>query len=163
MARPIRSDITVGKFLVALGLLLLGGAWWADSRLMSWPVGEAEVPKSEVSKLSSFGSRDGYGNSYRTQIEFQFDVDGIQFTASSSEKNANHGAAQNTADRYPAGSRHTIRYNPANPNDISFNPGYVDVVYTLIFFLKPIFLGIFGLAFTAHGARSLWRSRSMRA
>ena len=162
MARPIRSGISVGKFLTALGLLLLVGAWWTGNRLKSWPAVEAEVTKSEVSKLSSFGSRDGYGNSYRAKIEFRFEADGKQFNASSSEKSASHGAAQSTADMYAPGTRHTIRYNLANPSDISFNAGYFGVVYTLLFFLKPIFLGIFGLALTSHGLQCLWRSRSMR-
>jgi hypothetical protein len=162
MAKPNRSDILVGKVLTALGLLLLAGAWWAGNRLKSWPAVEAEVTKSEVSKLSSFASRDGYGTAYRTKIEFRFDADGKQFTASSSEKSASHGGAQSTADMYAPGTRHTIRYNPANPNDISFNAGYFGVVYTLIFFLKPIFLGIFGLALTSQGLQCLWRTRSMR-
>ncbi len=162
MARHIRSDIPVGRFLTALGLFLLGGAWWTGNRLKSWPAVEAEVTKSEVSKLSSFGSRNGYGNAYSTKIEFRFEVDGKQFTASSSEKSASHGGAQSTAAMYTPGTRHTICYNPANPNDISFNAGYFDVVYTLIFFLKPIFLGIFGLGLTSQGLQCLWRSRSMR-
>jgi hypothetical protein len=134
-----------------------------DSKhLKSWPAMEAEVTKSEVSKLSSFGSRDAYGNAYSTKIEFRFNADGKQITASSSEKNGSHGATQSTADMYTPGTRHAIRYNPANPNDISFNPGYFDVVYTLMFFLKPIFLGIFGLGLASQGLRCLWRTRSMR-
>jgi Protein of unknown function (DUF3592) len=162
MARPIRSDISVGRFLTALGLLLLAGAWWTGNRLKSWPAVDAEVTKSEVSKLSSFGSRNGYGNAYSTKIEFRFEADGEQFTVSSSEKSASHRGAQSAADMYTPGTRHTTRYNPANPNDISFNAGYFDVVYTLIFFLKPIFLGIFGLGLTSQGMQCLWRSRSMR-
>ena len=46
-----------------------------------------------------------------------------------------------TAHAYAPGTRHIIRYNPANPNDIRYN-----MDDTIVFFLTPILLGVFGLA-----------------
>jgi Protein of unknown function (DUF3592) len=154
-----RGDRLVGGIVTALGLLLLGAAWWAgNSRytiLKSWPTVEAAVTKSEVSRSSGL-----YGSSktvYHTKIEFMFEAGGKQFTASSSDDSESRGGAQMTANNYAPGTRHAIRYNPANPNDIRFNAGY-----SVEFFLTPILFAVFGLSLVWFGLKLLWRSRSSK-
>jgi uncharacterized protein DUF3592 len=156
MTTPRRGEVLVGGLLAALGLLLLGGAWWTGNNrftiLKYWPTVTAEVTKSEA-YLSSSGSHSDRW--YRTKIEFRFEVDGKQFAASASEKSDSSSGAQMTAKAYAPGTRHTIRYNPANPNDIRFNTND-----TVVFFLAPIVLGIFGLAATRIGLLWVWGARS---
>jgi hypothetical protein len=54
------------------------------------------------------------------------------------------------ADRFARGTRHPIKYNPADPNDIRFN-----AEYSFRFFLLPIISGGLGLIFSFVGIWSL--------
>jgi hypothetical protein len=120
MAKQRRGDVRVGEFLAALGLLLLGAAWWTGNRLKSWPAVEAEVTQSEVSGPSHLGPGK---TRYYTKVEFRFAADRKQFTASSSDKSDSPWLAHQTATAFARGTRRTIRYNPASPNNVSFNAG----------------------------------------
>lgn len=155
-----RADVFVGGCLAVLGLLLLGGAWWTGYNryaiLKYWPAATAEVTKSEA--YLALGPSGSSGRTYRAKIEFRFEVDGKQFTQSVSEKNGTLGGAQMTAHAYAPGTRHIIRYNPANPNDIRYN-----MDDTIFFFLTPILLGVFGLAVTRIGLLWVWRARSRQS
>jgi len=150
-----RSDILVGKLITGLGMLVLAGALWAlHGRYViftSWPTVEAEVTKSEVTGPVQL-ARGGATNSvYYTRIQFQFVSDGRQFTASARDKSDNWSGAKMVANTYSPGTRHTIRYNPANPNDIRF-----DIVNA---FETPVAVGIFGVAMLVIGLRWLFRGR----
>jgi Protein of unknown function (DUF3592) len=170
MARQDRVFIRIQGFVTALGLLLLGWALWKANRLNSWPSVEAEVTKSEVSGPSRSSSDTlvvpGLTGShkivYSATVEFRFAAAGKQFTASGSEQSDDRGGANQTARNFAPGTRHTIRYNPANSNEVRFNPGYFNVVYTIMFFMNPIIFGLFGLGLAGGGLRFLWKSRSMR-
>jgi len=170
MARQDRVFIRIQGFVTALGLLLLGWALWKANSLKSWPEVEAEVTKCQVSGPSRFsgetlvipGLTGSHKTVYFTTVEFRFAAAGKQFTASSSDQSDDRGGANKTARGFAPGTRHTIRYNPANPNEIRFNAGYFNVVYTVIFFMNPIFFGLFGLGLAGCGLRVLWKSRSTR-
>jgi ABC-type Na+ efflux pump permease subunit len=148
-----RSDILVGKLIIALGMLLIAGALWAIYGryviFSSWPTVDAQVTKSEISGPIRMQRGDRV---YYTRIEFQFLADGKQFTASARDKSDNRSGAQMVANTYSPGTHHTIRYNPANPNDIRF-----DVVNM---FETPVAVGIFGVAMLVIGLR--WLSRCRR-
>jgi Protein of unknown function (DUF3592) len=172
MVRQGRVFIRIQGFVTALGLLLLGWALWKANSLKSWPAVEAEVTKSEVSGPSSHSSSGtlvapgltgSHKTVYSTKVEFRFAAAGKQFTASSSDESDDRGGANQTARGFVPGTRHTIRYNPANPNEIRFNAGYFNVVYTVMFFENPIFFGLLGLVLAGNGLRLLWKSRSMRS
>ena len=55
------------------------------------------------------------------------------------------------ANTYSPGTNHTIRYNPANPNDIRFD--------RVNAFETPVAVGIFGVAMLVIGLRWLFRCR----
>jgi hypothetical protein len=99
---------------------------------------------------------------YSATVEFRFAAAGKQFTASGSEQSDDRGGANQTARNFAPGTRHTIRYNPANSNEVRFNPGYFNVVDTIMFFMNPIIVGLFGLGLAGGGLRFPWKSRSMR-
>lgn len=58
---------------------------------------------------------------------------------------------------YAPGSRHPIRYNPADPSDMRF-----DVGYNFGFFFLPVLFGGMGIVFSALGVGLLFASRSVR-
>ena len=86
---------------------------------------------------------------YQAKIDFRYTVGGKQYTtpSSSSLSTSNYAEMKQEVDTYAPGTRHPIRYNPANPNDISYEAGF-----TFGFFLGPLILGVVGLGFTATGA-----------
>ena len=118
----------------------MAGALWAihDRYVIftSWRTVQAEVTKSEVSGPVQL-ARGGATNSVcYTRIQFQFVANGRQFTASARDKSDDWSGAKMVANTYSPGTHHTIRYNPANPNDIR-----VDTVNA---FETPGAVGIFG-------------------
>ena len=146
-----RSDILVGRLITALGALLLGIALWIGYGryviLRHWPTTQAEVTKSEVSGPSRMGRSITSDSVYYTEIEFQFAVDGRPFKASARDKSDNWSGAKMVANTYAPGTRHPIRYNPVNPEDIRFS-----AVNTLEL---PVFLGIIGVGVFSGGLRWL--------
>jgi len=150
-----RSDILVGKLISALGAIVLAGALWAiHSRYViftSWPRVDAEVTKNEIIGPVQLPRGGATKSVYYTRIQFQFVADGTQFTASVRDQSDNWSGAKMTANTYSPGTHHTIRYNPANPNDIRF-----DIVNA---FETPVAVGIFGTAMLVIGLRWLLRGR----
>jgi hypothetical protein len=149
----------VGMIFLVVGLVLLSiAAWTGQSRytiLKSWPEVEAEVVKSEVVR-----SRDSEGNvMFKAAIDFRYTVAGKEYTvpASSSYSSSSHSVMQRKVAAYAPGSRHLIRYNPADPVDMHF-----DVGYNFSFFLLPLILGGMGVVFSALGAGVLYAVRGMR-
>ena len=144
----------------SVGLVLLAIAGWTGNRqytiLKSWPTVEAEVTKSRVTS-----SRDSEGMAmYGTEIEFRYTINGKEYLTpgSSSYQSSSYREMKRKAEKYPPGSRHSIHYNPADPEDIRF-----DVGYNFGFFFVPVLLGGMGVVFTAFGVGFLVASRSARA
>jgi Protein of unknown function (DUF3592) len=140
MRHQKRVDIIIGWVITGLGVLVLGGSLWAVYGryiiFTRWPTVEAEVAKSEAGgSFGSAGRGRGRNSVYYTTIEFQFLADGKQFNTSVSETSDNLSAAKLLAGVYAPGTRHTIRYNSANPNDIRFSleeTFMVPVVFVLV-------------------------------
>jgi hypothetical protein len=85
---------------------------------------------------------------YQAKIEFQYTVGGKSFVSpsTSSSGTTDYGAMKRVADDYAPGTRHTIRYDPAYPNDIRFDAGY-----NVGFFLVPIVTGGIGIVLFGMG------------
>ena len=152
----------VGGIFTVVGLALLGTGWWAGNRqytiLKSWPTLEAEVTNSRVTHHVSHDSRRSTDTTmYEAEIEFRYTVDGRQFTTPSTPgySTSSYSEMKRMADTYTPGTRHTIRYNPANPNDIRFNAGY-----NFGFFMLPVVFGGMGVVFTGLGIGLLVAPRS---
>lgn len=140
-----------------MGLLLLGIAAWSGNRqstiLKHWPTVDAQVTSSRVNR-----GRDGDGKSmFTTEIEFRYVVSGKEYRTPSSSpySSSSYTEMKKTADTYAAGTTHSIRYNPADPNDIRF-----DVGYNFGFFFLPILLGAMGLVFAGVGSGLLFAARN---
>ena len=139
-----------------VGLTLLALAGWFGSRqytiLKSWRCAEATVTRSQVHR---FFSKQG-NPLYQASVEFQYTVDGRTFKATSDpgDFTPDYDAMKRMADAYAPGTRHPIRYNPADPNDIRMNAGY-----NLNFFGVPALLGGVGLWFAGLGVGVMVASR----
>jgi len=75
-------------------------------------------------------------------------VEGREFTTPSSSDYASssYSEMKRKADAFPPGSVHTIKYNPADPNDVRHTAGY-----TFGFFFLPVLFGGMGLVFGGIG------------
>lgn len=133
--------------LVGVGLLA-GAAWSANGRyriLKQWPVAQATVIESGVESY-----RDSDDDlMYRTVVAFRYAAAGREFTTPSQTdySSSSFRDMKRMADRFPKGSVRPIKYNPEDPNDISFTYGY-----NFGFFFMTVLLGGMGLVFTAVGA-----------
>lgn len=152
----------VGGIFTVVGLALLGTGGWVGNRqytiLKSWPTLEAEVTKSQVTHHVSHNSRSHTDTTmYGAEIEFRYTVEGRQFTTPSTPgySTSSYPEMKRMADTYAPGTRHTIRYNPADPNDVRFNAGY-----NFGFFFLPVVFGGMGVVFTGVGIGLLAASRS---
>jgi len=154
----------VGGIFTLVGLVLLGVAGWAGNRqytiLKSWPTVEAVVTKSQVTHSQSHDiDRSTDTTMYEAAIEFRYTLNGKEYAtpATSGYSSSSYTEMKRQADAYPPGTRHRVRYNPADPNDIRYNAGY-----TFGFFFLPVLLGGMGIVFGGLGVLFLYLSRSER-
>ena len=155
----------VGGIFAGVGLVLLGVASWSGNRqytiLKSWPNVQALVTKSQVTHQQSHDSdRNRDTTMYQAEIEFQYSVDGKEFVTPSTPgySTSSYPEMKRMADAYAPGTRHMIRYNPADPNDIRFNAGY-----NFGFFFLPVLFGGMGIIFSGVGFGVLVASRVVQA
>jgi hypothetical protein len=155
-AKKARGETLVGMILLAFGLLLLADAFWTGNRqytiLRTWPAVQAEVIGTDIGGGATDSSRRPFGRRYHTTINVRFNAGGDVFTASAIDESRNHEAASLTARAYAAGTRHSIRYNPSNPNDIRIHSD--DLIG---FFSTPLWFGAIGAAVLFLGLNWLWR------
>jgi hypothetical protein len=149
----------VGAIFTVAGAILVSVAGWTGNQqytiLKTWPTVEAEVTKSEVKT-----GRDSEGTTmYGTQLEFRYTVNNMEFTtpASSSYRSSSYTEMKRKANRYAPGTRHPIRYDPSNPDDVRFDAGY-----NFGFFFLPVLLGGLGVVFAGLGITFLYVSRRAR-
>ncbi len=150
----------VGTIFFCVGLLLLAVAGWSGNRqytiLKSWPEVQAEVVNSQLVHY-----RDSKGNAmYKPAIDFRYRVDGKEYTvpSSSNYSSSSYDEMKGKVDTYAPGTRHPIRYNPADPRDMRFEVGY-----NFGFFFLPVLFGGMGIVFTGVSIALLYASRSERA
>ncbi len=148
----------VGAIFAPIGLVLLGVTGWLGNHqvsiLKTWPEVDALVTKSRLTR-----SRSKSTTMYGTEFEFRYTVNGKQYQtpATSSYASSSYTEMKGKIDAYTPGTHHSIHYNPANPNDISYDAGY-----NLGFFFVTIIPGILGLVFSGLGIALLFASRSER-
>jgi hypothetical protein len=148
-------------FAIALGALSVPLYWGQIKILRTWPAAEAEVVRSEVitAPLKSGGQL------YDALYGFTFIANGQPQSAllTSNHQSTSYDRKRAQVARFPVGSHHLIRYNPAHPSDIRMQPGY-----NPHFFAVPLFVSGFGLILAIVGsafwlAGKLIGSRARRA
>ncbi len=143
----------VGGVFTVVGVSLLAGGVWSGNRqytiLKSWPTVDAEVTKSEVGHHVSHDSDTNRDTDmYQTRVEFRYTLNGKEYLTPSDAGYSTSSSPEmkRLADRFAPGTRHAIKYNPTDPNDIRFN-----AEYSFGFFLLPVIFGGLGLVFSLVG------------
>jgi hypothetical protein len=151
--------VSVGVRLFAaiplvIGLGLLTGACYSAHRqfaiVSKWPTVDAVVARSELTRDQHLFLHDTRPQTvYQARIDFRYTVAGQPYTIPTGAHYSStvYAEMKRKVDAYPPGSRHVIRYNPANPNDMRYDAGY-----TLGFFMTPLLLLGVGLPSAACGA-----------
>ena len=146
MGDPPIETIIFAAFLV-VGLGLLGGAGYDGYRrytiLKTWPSVEAVVLDSEL-----YRHRNDFVRKSGRTVLFGYTVHGEEYKSfvSAPYVSRSYKVQQEFGEKYAPGSRHSIRYNPENPNDIRFEVGY-----KIRFFFVPVLLGFIGIVFSGLG------------
>jgi hypothetical protein len=139
----------IGCIFAAVGGIMLAVAAWSGNQKVKviryWPVVDATVVKSEANRhVDSDGD-----NMWRAEMEFRYVVNGKTYTTPATSDYSSSSAAEmrRMAARFPAGSMRPIKFNPAEPDDITFTYGY-----NFGFFFVPVLVGGMGLVFFPLGA-----------
>jgi len=148
--KRIAKRMALVLLLVAAVFLGVGG-WFAEKRftvMNSWPQVEAEVVSSEV---ISYDDSDN-DTMYKAVFRFRYTVDGREYVTQTGN---GYGTSfrswmQAKVDRFAAGTRHAIHYNPADPAEIEYNAGY-----NFEFFGIPLFCAGMGLIIGWAGLRAI--------
>jgi hypothetical protein len=148
----MRSTVRrVGFVFTTLGVLgILGAAamgWSQVGELRRWPSVEAQVVASEVQpwRRNTAGQRTSL---WVPRVTFHYVVRDTEYTSAGSAHVSVSGrqAAQRTANRFPPGSRHTVRYLPDDPNVVRWDMGY-----NFSYFFLPLVIGLVSVATTVMG------------
>ena len=158
---PAQTWRAAGAIIGAVGTLFLAiGSWkaYSDYRVMkTWPAADAQVANNRIRHYRTSGSRNNPNgvDHYEVIVEFRYTADGKDFVSPSSEDFSSPQDAEQERARYAAGSRHEIRHNPEDPNEIRFDVNPADFSVAK----ECIFPGI-GLLFAAIGAAVVYLSRA---
>jgi len=142
--------------LIFLACLVLAAPSYRQQHriLKTWPGVEAEVVRSQVTPHPEGGTP-----LYATDLQLAYSVDGRPYLGAYRfpHLSTNYQRKQKQAAQYPPGSRHRIRYSPADPTDIRIHVGY-----NLEFFMVPVFITGLGLIFAAPAVVLLLVARARR-
>lgn len=159
MIRPEPRRLDLGRILWVMGTLILSSAVFSAHNqitvLSSWVKADGEVAGSEIVRHFSVKSNPVY----RVRVTFQFQANGVPHFAvsSSSTTSSNLESASRTVARYPAGSHHSIYYDPGNPANMEFDAGY-----NLDYLAMPLMMAGVGLLFVIAGTVVRIRARRAR-
>ncbi|MGH9554956.1 MAG: DUF3592 domain-containing protein [Terriglobales bacterium] len=139
------SGLTVLK-VVALAALLGGGFLMigaASSYLRNrkafetWPAVEAVVTRSEVVRRGVMRA----SPKYQAEFDFRFTVVDKEHTGTllAPSRTFSREESEKEAKRFPVGSRHRIRYNPAKPSEIILDANPSDYFVTA---MVPFTVGV---------------------
>ncbi len=157
--RAVLRVIAVAFFIFFLGFLGLSAPmYWTQYKILrDWPSVDARVVSSIVIAVPTQGG----GDLHDIEVRFAYVVDGRPYVGviHSNHLSTNRARKEKQAEQFPVGSRHPIRYNPADPTDIRAQVGY-----NVHFFAVPIFVSGAGAIFLVLGLLIWWvSSRGQRA
>jgi hypothetical protein len=132
-ASPKRRDPNqrmrlIGALLAVVGVgLIFAAAWLAYSTrtmLKTWPIADAQVMSSRTrSYVHRNQKRQKDFTRFEVIVEFRYPAAGQEYVTPSATDYTSSNEADQALALYAPGSRHEIRYNPADPNEIRFSMG----------------------------------------
>ncbi|MBV9088108.1 MAG: DUF3592 domain-containing protein [Acidobacteriaceae bacterium] len=144
MTHPTRVTLRVvavaNLIFFAVGLFFAVPAYIAQYRILrDWPAADAVVVRSEVVPVESSSGQ----QLYDTAVQFAFDVQGRTYmgVVTSPHQSTSYERKLKQIARFPPGSHHNIRYDPAHPANIR-----AEVGYNVHYFVVPVFItGVAGI------------------
>ncbi len=136
--------IAVANLVVCCAFLLFSVPfYWKQIHILySWPSADAQVIRAKVVPVRSEVSEDGQ-RVYDSDIQVLFTVNGKPHIAEIfSHRSPNIDKVRYETNKFPVGSHHDIRYNPASLTDVRVNAGY-----NRRFFFAPLLITGFGIIF----------------
>ena len=160
MALFLRMLAAICWLMAVIVLVIALPAYRQQYRILqTWPAAEAEVVSSRVVEHPTSS-----GPLFSTELQVAFSAAGQAVSGEFTfpHESTSRERKEKQAARYRVGSRHEIRYNPADPSDVRIRPGYNPE-----FFVVPLFLSGVALIFAATGTifwgvAVLFRKRSSR-
>lgn len=145
------SSMSLGKVgfaLIVLGLGFLATGLWSGLEhlrvLRTWPEAAAEGAGGRVIDYRGEGGR----RMFRAEYELRYRLAGREYLIpiSSNTSSSFRALAEREVRRYQPGTRHAVRYNPEDPNEIRLNVGF-----TASYFALPLAFGGIGILVSAAG------------
>jgi hypothetical protein len=152
-----RGSLISASVFAILGLIMLAGnAWWIFREYVAtatWTETTGTVIERQFRRRTVNGSP-----RFDSQIQFEYEVAGARLRNSAPvESSSNYAPIRRRFDWYQQGSRHSIRYDPANPTRIRpVHPFDFDQ------FMPVSVIGAIGLTFFALGCGVLIQLLSRR-
>ena len=154
--RAVLRFIAIAFFLFFLGCLGISAPlYWSQYKILrTWPEAQAEVISSRVLVLQTQA-----GPLHDIEVHFAFSVAGRPCVGviHSNHLSTSRERKEKQAAGFAVGSRHSIRYNPAEPSDVRAQVGY-----NVHFFAVPIFISGVGAIFLVIGL-VIWAVSSRNA
>ncbi len=147
----------LGYIFIPIGIILLGvAAWLFEQRreiLNSWPETQAEVTHSEITYSRSKSG----GSMYSAVYVFRYHVKGRDYITKDGPgySTSSYSSMEEKVKKYAPETRHPIRYNPSNPEEIRIEAGYNLTTFGIPLGVAAMGLVFFGLGL---GVTRGWRS-----
>jgi hypothetical protein len=138
--------IAAANFIFATLFLLfsLPFFWRQVQVLRQWPETDGQVLRSEVVTAPP----SGHENLYRAELQVLYTVAGQPVTSElTSFESTNYEATLQRTQQFPVGSRHRVRYDPANPAEARMGAGW-----NATFFALPLIVLAMAVFFALVGA-----------
>jgi|SRR5580700_2819555 hypothetical protein len=128
--------------------------FWRQMQVVrNWPEADAQVLRSEVVTESSTG----HDQLYRAKLQVLYTVGGKPMTSDlTSFESSNYEATLQRTQKFPVGSHHAVRYDPANPTQARVGAGW-----NRTYFALPIIVLSMAVVFAFAGAVFLAIAKAM--
>ena len=137
--------VAFGFFLLFLIFVGLSVPFYLRARdvLKNWVVTNAQVRDSDV---VSIPTKRGTQYDAHIVVEYRIGESVLTTLVNSGYRSSRRSHAQAWVDRYPAGRRITIAYNPLQPSQVRLEPGYNSFFFAVTLLISEVGLGFAGIA-----------------
>lgn len=140
--RTFLKFLALACLLLAIACLIIAAPYYRQQYriLRTWPAVEGTVANSAIVPYADSSG----GSLYAAQLEFSYRVNDRDYAGvyEFPHLSTHYERKKKQLAPFPPGSRHPIRYNPADPTDIRIQAGY-----NVHFFVVPVFITGVGLIF----------------
>jgi hypothetical protein len=146
--------------IVGVFAVFVGSAFYESWAARDWPAAAGTITASDVEV--HHGSR---SSTTKARLQYEYAVGGQKYVGhhySFIEISSNGPEADQVHERYPAGSRATVYYDPADPAQSVLERGVTDTAWGLALFLQPfVLVGLLLVAWTVRLPKKMRAARAL--